>query len=115
MEVSTPSGSRTASARFCTTASPPASTRIAVGVKVGGWLTVALMRTGSDREAVSVPASEESPSATWMRNAELPLNAAFAFRVSCVLESATTESRPSWATGVDPSTRRGLRPERVMT
>ncbi len=95
VEVSTPSGSRTASARFCTTASAPASTRMGVGVKVGGWFTVGLMRTGSDREADRAPESEESPSATWMRNAEFPPNAAFAVRVSCVSESATTESRPS--------------------
>ena len=93
--TSTPSGSRTASARFWVTASPPASMRIAVGVKVGGWFLVALMRTGSDREALSAPASLLSPSATWMRNAELPPKSAFAFKVSCVSESATTESRPS--------------------
>ena len=97
------------------TAAPPASTRIAVGAKVGGWFWVALMRTGSDRDAVSVPESEASPSATWMRNAELPPKEAFAVSVSCVDESATTESSPVCATGEESSTRRGLRPERVTT
>ena len=115
VEASVPSGSRTASARFCVTAAPPASTRIAVGAKVGGWFVVALMRTGSDSEALSALASEASPSATWIRNAELPPKVAVAVSVSCVEESATTESRPVWGTGEVPSTRRGLRPERVTT
>ena len=62
VEGSPPSGSVTPSARFWVTASPPASTRTPVGVKVGGWFWVARTRTGTDRLDDRAPAS--SPSLT---------------------------------------------------
>ena len=42
----------------------PEQEKLAWWLTVGGWFVVALMRTGSDSEALSAPASSPSPSAT---------------------------------------------------
>ena len=109
-----PSGSVTASARFCVTGSSPAPTRTGVGVSVGGWFDAGRTMKVRDSLALSAPESLEDPSETSRETVALPEKPSRAWTSTEPSPLAAAWSMPLEETMDPPSDRRAERPGRTV-